>query len=60
MEQLQPSSVASFYLRLIEVCNAATGSMARPSVTAKSPLSRPQVRTCLEPPAARKPGDSHC
>eukprot|EP00435_Cladocopium_sp_Y103_P030741 s832_g7.t1 len=38
MEQLQPSSVAGFYLRLIEVCNLATGSVARPSVTAKSPL----------------------
>ena len=39
MEQLQPSSVAGFYLRLIEVCNLATGTVARPSVTAKSPLS---------------------
>jgi len=39
MEQLQPSSVAGFYLRLIEVCNSATGSVTRPSVTAKSPMS---------------------
>ena len=39
MEQLQPSSVAGFYLRLIEVCNAATDSVTKPAVTAKSPLS---------------------
>lgn len=38
MEQLQPSSLAGFYLRLIEVCTDATGS-SRPAVSAKSPLS---------------------